>query len=301
MPDLETLARATRIRTGPMIVAPVAVGAALAYQRGFSFAWGWFLLTVVGAVALQAGSTVLNDVADARSGVDKLARVDRGAIATDPGLIEQHVLSARATVALAAALFGVALACGIAVAAARGAAVLWLGAVGAALGWQYGSPPLKYGYRALGDLGTFAAFGVLGVVGSYYVQAQRLDAAAVWASVVPGLFMMLVLFEHNLLHHRSDKGGGKITPVVLVGPETGLIVAGAALTATYVMLTLQVAFHLYPVWTLFAVLTAVPVARSWARAFQDPLPQNCLNLLGSTLGAGVLTCMTIALSLLFWR
>lgn len=301
MPDLKTIARAMRIRTAPMIVAPVAVGSALAFQRGFPFAWGWFLLTIVGAVALQGGSMVLGDVADARSGVDGLARVDRGAIATDPGLIEQHVVTARAMLGLAGALFGVALAIGVAIGFARGWAVLWLGGGGAVLGWQYGWPPLRYGYRALGDLGTFAAFGMLGVVGSYYVQAQRFDTAAVWAAIVPGLFMMLVLFEHNLLHFRPDKGAGKMTPVVLVGLENSLVIAGALLTGTYVLLILQVAFHLYPVWTLFAVVTAAPVARSWARAYQDPLPQSCLNLLGSTLGAGVLTCMTIALSLLFWR
>src|SRR5207249_4359493 len=113
MIDARTFARATRIRTTPMIVAPVAVGAALAYQRGFDFAWGWFALTIAGAVALQLGANALGDVADTRSGADKLARVDRGAIATDPGLIEAGVLSARATLGLATALFAFALAIGV--------------------------------------------------------------------------------------------------------------------------------------------------------------------------------------------
>jgi len=93
MPSAKILARALRTRTLPMVVAPVAAGAALAYQRGFDFAWGWFVLTVIGAVALQFGSNALGDVADARSGADKLARVDRGAIATDPGLIETDQMS----------------------------------------------------------------------------------------------------------------------------------------------------------------------------------------------------------------
>src|SRR5438034_6477735 len=110
MIDARTFARATRIQTAPMIVAPVAVGAALAYQRGFDFAWGWFALTMAGAVALQLGAYVLGDVADVRSGADKFARVDRGAIATDPGLIESGVVSECVLLRLAAALFGLALA-----------------------------------------------------------------------------------------------------------------------------------------------------------------------------------------------
>jgi 1,4-dihydroxy-2-naphthoate octaprenyltransferase len=142
---------------------------------------------------------------------------------------------------------------------------------------------------------------VLGVVGSYYVQAKQLNAEAVWASVVPGLFVTVVLFNHNLLHYRSDKAAGKLTPVARWGPEFGLIASGAALTLLYVILTVEVAFHVFPVWTLAAIVTAVPVAGSWARAFRDSIAQNCLNLLGATLGASVLTSMAIALSLLFWR
>jgi 1,4-dihydroxy-2-naphthoate octaprenyltransferase len=301
MIDARTRARATRIQTAPMIVAPVAVGAALAYQRGFDFAWGWFALTIVGAVALQLGGYVLGDIADARSSADKLARVDRGAIATDPGLIESGLLSVRAALSLAALLFGLALASGIAIAIARGWLVLPLGAGGALLAWQYSWGPVKYGYRGLGDLGIFLAFGVLAVTGSFYVQAKQVDSAALWASVVPGLFMTVVLFNHNLLHHRSDKAAGKLTPVARWGPEFGLIASGAALTLIYVILTIQVAFRLFPVWALVTVVTAIPVAGSWARAFRDSIAQNCLNLLGATLGAAVLTSMGIALSLLFWR
>ncbi|HLW16410.1 MAG TPA: prenyltransferase [Actinomycetota bacterium] len=301
MPNAKTLARAVRTRTLPMIVAPVAAGAALAYQRGFDFAWGWFALTIAGAVALQFGSNALGDVADARSGADKLARVDRGAIATDPGLIETRQMSQRATLILAAALYGAAFVIGVVLAIARGWLVLPLGAAGGLLAWQYWWPPVRYGYRGFGALGTFAAFGVLAVVGAYYVQAQRFDAVAIAVAIVPGMFMSVVLFTHDLLHFRSDKAAGKLTPAARWGDEVGLIVIGAWITLTYVVLTLEVAFKVFPVWTLAAVVTAIPVAGSWARGFRDSIVQNCLNLLGATLGAAVLTTMAIGLSLLFWR
>jgi 1,4-dihydroxy-2-naphthoate polyprenyltransferase len=296
---MTAFARATRIRTLPMVVAPVALGAALAFERGFDFAWGWFFLTVVGAGALHLGANVINDVYDETP--DSLARIDRGAIATDSGLIESG--QKRLMIRLAAGLFGVAAAVGVVLAVARGWEVLPLGAGGFLLGWQYVAPPLKYGYRGhgLGEVGIFVAFGLLAVTGSYYVQAKQIDGPALWASIVPGLLATIVLFNHNLLHHRSDKAAGKMTPVAILGPENGLIISGAAWTATYVVLTVQVAFRLFPVWSLATVVTAIPVAGAWVRAFRDPLAQNCLNFLGATLGASVLTTMTIALSLLFWR
>jgi len=106
-------------------------------------------------------------------------------------------LTARAAVRLAAALFGLSLASGIAIAVARGWLVIPLGAGGALLAWQYGWGPVKYGYRGFGDLGILATFGVLAVVGSFYVQTKQFDSAALWASVVPGLFMTVVLFNHK--------------------------------------------------------------------------------------------------------
>ena len=203
--------------------------------------------------------------------------------------------------ALAAALYGLALVIGVVLAIARGWLVLPLGAAGGLLAWQYWWPPVKYGYRGFGALGTFGAFGVLAVVGAYYVQARQFYGSAVWVSIVPGLFMSLVLFTHDVLHFRSDKATGKLTPAARWGDEVALIIVGAWLTLIYVVLTLEVAFKVFPVWTLAAVVTAIPVAASWARAFRDTIVQNCLNLLGAILGAAVLTTMAIGLSLLFWR
>jgi 1,4-dihydroxy-2-naphthoate octaprenyltransferase len=299
MPSLQVLARATRARTVAMVAAPVSLGAALAYQRGYSFSVGWFVVSLVGAIALQLGANVLGDVADVS--VDKLARVDRGAIATDPGLVEGGALSARAALRIVAVLWTIALSSGIALAFARTWLVVPLGGGGALLAWQYWWPPVRYGYRGIGALGTFIAFGPIAVAGSYAVQAGRLDAAGWWGSIVPGLFMSLVLFTHDGLHFRSDKAGEKLTPAARWGPEAALIAGGAGLTLIYVVLTIEVATRLFPVWALIAVVTALPVAASWARAFRDPLPQHVLNLLGACLGAGVLTTMTIAIALLFWR
>ena len=290
-----------RTRTLPMVIAPVAAGAASAYQRGSDFAWGCFLLTIIGAAALQSGSNVLGDVADARSSADKLARVDRGAVATDPNLIETKQMSARAMLGLAAALYGIALVIGIVLAFARGWLVIPLGVAGGLLAWQYWWPPVRYGYRGFGAVGTFAAFGILAVVGASYVQARRFDLAAVWVSIVPGSFMSVVLFTHDVLHFRSDKAAGKLTPAARFGDEVALIAIGAWVTTIYVVLTIEVALKVFPVWALAAIITALPVAGSWSRAFRDPVVQKCLNLLGATLGAAVLTTMTIAISLLFWR
>lgn len=292
-------ARATRAKTLPVMLSPVAVGAALAWHRGAPTHWRWFVLTLIGASAMHLGANVLNDYYDERSGADRLARQDRKGVATGSGLIASGEMTAGQTLGLGAALFAAALAAGAALAAARGWPVLAFGATGALLAHQYVGPPLRYGYRGrgLGEIGIFASFGLLPVLGAYYVQAGRVEGAAVWASLVPGLLTTLVLYHHHLLHWRADRVAGKMTPVAALGPERALIVSGVAITCAYAVLALEVAAGLFPAWSLIGLLTAAPLAASWARTMRDSVVQNCLNLLGASLGASVLTGTAIAVSL----
>jgi 1,4-dihydroxy-2-naphthoate octaprenyltransferase len=292
--------RATRAKVLPVMLAPVAVGGALAWAKTGFFTWGWFVVTVVGASAMHLGANVINDYFDETSGADQAARRDPASFPTGSGVIATGQMTRRATLALAGALFGVALACGLALAIARGPWVIGLGAIGFFLAVGYVAPPLAYGYigRGLGELGIFVAFGFLPVVGSYYVQTLRIDSTAVWASVVPGLFTTLVLYHHHFLHWRADREAGKMTPVAVLGPERALVFSAIALVAIYVILIVQVAVDLWPAWALFALVTALPLGAALARMRRehDEFPA-VFQLLGSTLGASVLTGAVLTLSL----
>jgi 1,4-dihydroxy-2-naphthoate polyprenyltransferase len=296
--------RATRAKTLPLIISPVLVGSALAWHHGVSIALGPLLFAIAGAGALHLAANVFNDVYDERSGADRMARIDRSAITTASGVLEHKHMTERGMMSLGIALLIMALACGVALAISRGPAVLVLGVLGALLGHQYIAPPLRYGYigRGLGEVGIFAAYGVLPVAGAYYVQAGGFTSDAWWAGVVPGAFTTLVLFHHHFLHWRADKAAHKMTPLVVLEPQIGIIVSGFALIATYVALIAQVIVHLFPPGSLIALATMFPVAATWARAARDPeLPQHDLNLLGATLGASVFTGLIVSVSLIVAR
>lgn len=286
------------------MLMPVCVGAALAWQaRAPGFSWGWFLVTLVGAAALHLGANLLNDYFDDISGADKLARMDRTAIVTGTALISSGQMTRTQVLRLAAAMFSVALACGVVLSIASGWTVFVLGSIGAFLAWQYVAPPIKYGYRGrgLGELGIFASFGLLPVVGSYYVQAQHLDGVAFTAAIVPGILTTLVLYNHHFLHWRADKAAGKFTPVAVLEPERAMLAGGAAILAAYVALFVLTITHVYPWGALLAMFTAVPLLGAWQRTREDGAPQNHLKLLGATLGASVLTGTIISISLIVSR
>ena len=82
----------------------------------------------------------------------------------------------------------------------------------------------------------------------------------------------------------------RTTDIFYAFPSVLLAVAisGALIVTTYMVLCLEVAFGPLPAWSLVGLLTAAPMAVSWTRAARDPVAQNCLNLLGATLGSSVL-------------
>lgn len=296
MPSVALLGKATRARTLPVMLAPVAVGAALAPDIHI----GWLAVTMAAAALMHLGANVLNDYFDARTGVDKLARIDRASIATGSGMIETGQMSERGMLTLAGALFTASGVAGVVIASARGWPVLAFGAAGALLAAQYVGPPLRLAYRGrgLGEVAVFVAFGLLPVAGSHYVQAGSVPARAWWAGVVPGLLTTLVLYHQNFLHWRADKAAGKVTPVVALGPDLAMLVSGSAIVIAYAALTLQVIFGLFPALALVAVATAIPLLALWARAVDDPAPQRYLALLGATLGTSAVTGLILVVALL---
>jgi 1,4-dihydroxy-2-naphthoate octaprenyltransferase len=296
---LALFATATRAKVLPVMLAPVAVGGALAWSHTGFFSWGWFAVTLAGAAAMHLGSNVVNDYFDESSGADEAARRDPASLATGTGLIASGVMSRETTARLAAGLFAVALGCGIVLAVARGPLVLVLGTVGFLLAILYVAPPVKYGYvgRGLGEIGIFMAFGYLPLVGSYYVQALDITPDAAWASVTPGLLTTLVLFHHHFLHWQADARAGKMTPVAVLGPDRSLTVSSVAIVVAYGVLIGQCIAGLWPPGAIVAVVGIVPLVAAVRRARRDAILPNYLQLLGATLGSSVLTQLALIVAL----
>jgi 1,4-dihydroxy-2-naphthoate octaprenyltransferase len=291
---------ATRAKVLPVMLAPIAVGGALAWSETGFFTWGWFLVTLAGASAMHLGANVINDYFDEESGADAAARTDPSGVATGTGLISSGVMTKGQTLQLAGGLFGVALACGISLAIARGPVVIVLGVVGFLLAFFYVAPPVRYGYigRGLGEIGIFISFGYLPLVGSYYVQALDISSDAAWASFVPGLLTTLVLFHHHFLHWRADASAGKMTPVAVLGPDRALMVSSVAIAFIYGLLVVQAIAGLWPPGAIIAVVGALPLIGAVRRARRDAILPNYFQLLGATLGASVLTSAVLVIALI---
>ena len=70
--------------------------------------------------------------------------------------------------------FGIAVAAGAYLIALVGWELLAIGAASILAGVLYTGGPRPYGYEGLGELFVFTFFGLVAVVGSYYVQTEEL-------------------------------------------------------------------------------------------------------------------------------
>lgn len=247
---------AARIPTLTAASAPVLVGSALAWRDGV-FAPLVALAALVSAVCIQIGTNFANDVYDYKKGADKV-RVGPTRVTT-AGLLSAQAMEQGMWV-----IFGVAALLGVYLALVGGWPILLIGLASILAGIAYTAGPFPLGYNGLGDVFVFIFFGLVGVVGTYYVQAHTV-APYVWLAAVPiGLITTNIIVVNNLRDIDTDRAVGKHTLVVLLGRRGGRIeYALLTLFAYLVPLALWLGFG-FTAWVLLPWLS-LPLAGRWTR------------------------------------
>ncbi len=247
---------AARPRTLPAAVAPVLVGTALALSQD-EFRPLAFVAALIGSVFIQIGTNLSNDYSDARRGADTEDRLGPVRV-TAGGLMPPRRVLTGTYVA-----FGVAVAAGLYLMSVAGWELLLVGVASIAAGVLYTGGPRPYGYEGLGELFVFLFFGVVAVVGSYYVQAERLPWEAFAVSVPVGLLASAVLVVNNLRDVDTDRRAGKNTLAVRMGRERTRSLFLFMLSAAYVVpAAIALAGGLSP-WVLLPLVSAPLAARLW--------------------------------------
>ncbi len=295
-------AQTTRAGVLPVMAAPVLVGTALAWdqQRVFN---GWlFALTLIGALAAHLGANVINDVFDFKSGADQAANALMGeseqqTMTTGSASMLAGKMTLRQTTLLAGILFAVALACGVALAVFR-PWTLAFAVGGFLLAFFYVAPPLRLAYvgRGAGEVDIVIAFGILPLVGAFYVQAGTVTWQAIAVSVAVGLYTMMVLYFHHFLHWRADRMVGKMSPVAALGEERARVVGYALLALVGVALLVDSLIGALPWYAAFAALTVLLGVAALRRA--DGSLAGYGKLMGSVVNGDLLAAIILLVAII---
>ncbi|MCH7612189.1 MAG: 1,4-dihydroxy-2-naphthoate octaprenyltransferase [Candidatus Marinimicrobia bacterium] len=212
--------KAFRLRTLPLAFSCIIMGSGLAMADGH-FNGLVFGLALITTLFLQILSNLANDFGDFVKGTDNKNRVgpDR---TLQAGLVtKEQMVKAMWAISLLCSIFGVWLiyegTLGLDLIKAGLFAVLGIAALGAAVKYTIGKNP--YGYAGLGDLFVFLFFGLLGVLGSYFLHTHTFHWKLLLPASAIGLFTTAVLNINNMRDHVEDEKSGKNTIVVKMGIE----------------------------------------------------------------------------------
>lgn len=243
---------AARPKTLPAAAAPVVVASALAYLDG-RFAILPALAALLGALLLQVGSNVANDLYDFERGSDAGERLGPVRV-TQAGLIP--IAQVRRGMYL---IFGLAVLIGLYLVLHAGWVIVAIGLAAIFAAIAYTGGPFPYGYHGLGDVFVFIFFGLAATVGTYYVQAQTTSALAWWLAIVMGLLIVGILVVNNIRDIENDRQANKRTLAVIFGLKFAQGEYVACVIGAYLLPVLIWFLGLMPV-TGFLVLLSIPMA-----------------------------------------
>jgi 1,4-dihydroxy-2-naphthoate polyprenyltransferase len=208
---LKTWLLAIRPATLPASVSGVLVGLGAARATGAAFRLDAALGCMAVALLLQIAANLANDMSDFKKGADTPDRLGPMRVAA-AGLVTVRQLQGAIVVVLAAA--GVV---GAWLALLGGPVLLVLGAAAIVAALAYTGGPLPYGYRGLGEVFVFVFFGLVAVVGTAELQAERLEPLYFVAAIPVGTLTTAILVVNNLRDTKTDRAAGKRTLAVTFG------------------------------------------------------------------------------------
>lgn len=216
--------QAARLRTLPLSISGIIVGASLAYAKGYSNAI-IIILSLLVTIGFQIVSNFANDYGDGVKGTDNQDRIGperalQSGVISPKQMLRAIIITSIITFMLALAL----------IYASFGKdnflysiifIIFGVVSIGAAIKYTMGKN--AYGYTGFGDVFVFLFFGLLSVCGTYFLFTKQLNFNILLPAFSIGLLSVAVLNLNNMRDIENDRNSNKNTLVVKIGSEKAKI------------------------------------------------------------------------------
>lgn len=275
MTGFKRWSNAARIRTLPLSISGIIVGTAIAVHQGY-FNMVIFSLALGTTLGLQILSNFANDYGDGVKGTDNETRVGP-ARAIQSGMISiKEMKQGIVIISILTLVMAILL-----IYSAFGMEDFWyailflllgVSAIAAAINYTVGAN--AYGYRGLGDLFVFIFFGLVAVIGTYFLFAKEVLWIVLLPATAIGMLSVAVLNLNNMRDRLSDEKSQKFTLVVKMGEKKAKTYHYFLIVGAMVCLLLFSFLLANELYNYIYVLAFIPLLLHLKRVVQNKDPRE---------------------------
>ncbi len=272
--DVKSYIQAARLRTLPLSVSGIIIGSFMAASKGF-FNWKICLLALLTTIGFQIISNFANDYGDGVKGTDNNDRigperaVQSGAISPKQmrtAIISSSIITFLIAILLIFIAFGKDDFLNLII-------FLCLGIASIAAAIKYTVGKKAYGYSGFGDLFVFLFFGLVSVIGSYYLYSKQLSITLILPAFSVGLLSIGVLNLNNMRDRASDIKSGKKTLVVKMGSESAKFYHYYLLITAFLFAILYTVVHYNSPYQFLFLITFFPILKHFNVVAKNKMPK----------------------------
>lgn len=293
--DVKSIIKAARLRTLPLSISGIIVGSFLGNHFVNSqvdavsqsvFVSPIFWLAIITTIGFQVLSNFANDYGDGIKGSDK-NRIGEARMVSSGKISAKQMKNLMIFIAVFTLIVAILL---IYVSFGKenfGYSILFffLGIASIAAAIKYTVGNTAYGYSGFGDVFVFLFFGLLSVLGSYFLFTKQLDFQLFLPAIAIGFLSTAVLNLNNLRDEEQDKINNKNTLVVQLGTKKAknyhffLIFGALFVSNIFVIINYQsVIQFLYLIAFIPLIINVITVAKnSNPSALDDELKKVALS------------------------
>ncbi|WP_423129448.1 1,4-dihydroxy-2-naphthoate polyprenyltransferase [Gaoshiqia sp. Z1-71] len=293
--------KAARPRTLPLALSGILMGCGLAWFYGAinALVSG---LAVVTATLIQVFSNFANDYGDSQKGTDNERRLGPTRTVQSGEITPAEIKAGMTVIGSLSLLVGVWLVYEGVWFFSETAffSFLGLGFLSLTAAYFYTAGKRSYGYVGLGDLAVFLFFGLLPVLGVFFLNANYLEPEVILPAISMGFLSTGVLNLNNMRDIDNDQQSGKMTLAVRIGQRNSRIYHTSLILWAWVAVAIFTFRQQESAWQWLFLLTLPLFLRDLVNIFRitdarqlDPFLKR---LALSTLAFTLLFCLGLILS-----
>lgn len=272
MSSIKNYIQAARLRTLPLSISGIVLASFLAKAEQ-AFQWEICVLALLTTIGFQVLSNFANDYGDGIKGTDANRTGEKRLVAS--GVISPKQMKGAMNITIVLTLIAALTLIYVAFGKEDflfSLLFFCLGVLSIVAAIKYTVGKSAYGYSGFGDVFVFVFFGLLSVVGAYFLYVKHINYEVFLPAVSIGLLSTAVLNLNNMRDCKNDQLSGKNTLVVKMGIQASKKYHYTLIFLAFVTALIYVLLHYQTPMQFLFLVAFVPIIKHVYFVYKNNTP-----------------------------